>query len=81
MVAERKLSAPAAFSSPRIDRRALIVPFPATQRLTSETIMRALGLLDSPHLRRVVIALIIRRAPFIHQAKLSDLTHCGILGA
>jgi glutathione S-transferase len=45
----------------------LAVSFPITQRSSEENLMQLIGMLDSPYVRRVAIALIMAKAPFVHR--------------
>src|ERR1700761_7960192 len=40
---------------------------PSTRRLSKENLMQLIGMLDSPYVRRVAIALITAKTPFIHR--------------
>ena len=67
MVCERKLSSRTALFHPFNAACVLAVSFPSTAARQWGNLMQLIGMLDSPYVRRVAIALIIAKTPFIHR--------------
>jgi glutathione S-transferase len=67
MACERKFASPAALFRPQ--PLLLFASFLSVVRRLAieETLMQLIGMLDSPYVRRVAIALIIAKTPFIHR--------------
>lgn len=64
---ERKHSSPAASIHSSHRPCVLAVSFPSTQRRVLGNLMQLIGMLDSPYVRPVAIALIVAKTPFIHR--------------
>src|ERR1700722_9144616 len=67
MACGRKLSRPVAFVHPPDVPCVLAVSSPRYPTLERGNLMQLIGMLDSPYVRRVAIALIIAKTPFIHR--------------
>src|SRR5271154_6212483 len=67
MACERKLSRPVAFFHPPDVPCVLAVSSPRYRALERGNLMQLIGMLDSPYVRRVAIALIVAGTPFKHR--------------
>src|SRR5271163_1260685 len=67
MASGRKLSRPVAFFHPPDVPCVLTVSSPRYPALARGNLLQLIGMLDSPYVRRVAIALIIAKTPFIHR--------------
>src|ERR1700683_4092433 len=67
MACGRKLSRPVAFVHPPDVPCVLAVSSPRYPALERGNLMQLIGMLDSPYVRRVAIALIVARIPFDHR--------------
>jgi hypothetical protein len=67
MACGRKLSPPGRFSHPPDVPCVLAVSSPRRLALERRNLLQPIGMLDSPYMRRVAIALIMAKTPFIHR--------------
>jgi glutathione S-transferase len=67
MACERKLASPAALFRPLSPLAFCLFPVCSTAARQREDLMQLIGMLDSPYVGRVAIALIIAKTPFIHR--------------
>jgi glutathione S-transferase len=67
MACERKLASPAGLFRPPSPLAFCLFPVRSTAARQREDLMQLIGMLDSPYVRRVAIALIATKTPFIHR--------------